>query len=147
MKLTLHMFLTLDGVIQAPGAPEEDPDGYFPHGGWSFVYGDEDFGAAMTGWMAQAGAFLLGRKTYQIFSGFWPAMTDPADQIASQLNTLPKYVATTTLTSADWHNSSLLDGDVPTAVARLKEQPGGELQVHGSAALARTLIEHDLVDE
>ncbi len=147
MRLTLHTFLTLDGVMQAPGGPDEDPDGHFEHGGWSFPYGDQDFAAAMTGWFAQADAFLLGRKTYEIFRGHWPRVTDADDPIASKLNALPKYVATTTLGSVDWHNSSLLRGDVAAEVAKLKERPGNELQVHGSGGLAQTLIDHDLIDE
>jgi dihydrofolate reductase len=147
MRLTLHTFVTLDGVLQAPGGPQEDTDGGFEHGGWSFPYGDQDFGTAMTGWFENADAFLLGRKTYEIFSGHWPHVTDEGDPIASKLNTLPKYVASTTLGSVSWHNSSLLGGDVVAEVAKLKERPGNELQVHGSGALAHTLIDADLIDE
>jgi dihydrofolate reductase len=147
MRLTLHTFLTLDGVMQAPGGPDEDPDGHFEHGGWSFPYGDQDFGAAMADWFARADAFLLGRKTYEIFRGHWPRVTDADDPIASKLNALPKYVASTTLDSVDWHNSVLLGGDVAVEIAKLKERPGNELQVHGSGGLAQTLIDRDLVDE
>jgi dihydrofolate reductase len=147
MRLTLHTFLTLDGVMQAPGGPDEDRDGHFEHGGWSFPYGDQDFGAAMVGWFANADAFLLGRKTYEIFSGHWPHVTDADDPIAGKLNALPKHIVSTTLHSVGWYNSSLLGGDVAAEVAKLKEQPGKELQVHGSGGLAQTLIEHDLVDE
>ena len=95
------------------------------HGGWSFTYGDEDFGAAVAGWFGHASAFLLGRKTYEIFSGHWPRVTDPADPIAGKLNALPKYVASTTLASADWRNSSLLGGDVAAGVGLELEGTAG----------------------
>src|SRR5712692_5617955 len=147
MRLTPHTFLTIDGVMQAPGGPNEDLDGRFAHGGWSFPYGDEDFLKAMVAWFGNADAFLLGRKTYEIFSGHWPRVTDADDPIASKLNALPKYVASTTLDSVSWNNSSLLGADVAAEVAKLKEQAGNELHVHGSGGLAQTLIEHDLVDE
>jgi dihydrofolate reductase len=147
MRLTLHTFLTLDGVLQAPGGPGEDDTGGFTHGGWSFPYNDDDFGVAMTGWFEHADAFLLGRKTYEIFAAHWPQAADENDPIANKLNTLPKHVASTTLDSVDWQNSSLLSGDVASAVAELKEQPGDELRLHGSGALAQTLIANDLVDE
>src|SRR5450432_3605707 len=147
MRLTLQTFLTLDGVLQAPGGPDEDRDGGFEHGGWSFPYADEESGAAIVRWFDQADAFLLGRRTYQIFSGFWPKVTDPADPIAGKLNALPKFVASNTLDSVGWSGSTLLGGDLVSEVAKLKEQPGNELQVHGSGDLAHTLIENDLIDE
>jgi dihydrofolate reductase len=147
MRLILHQFLTIDGVCQAPGDPDEDPEGGFRHGGWQVPYRAPASGATVAGWFGQASAFVLGRKTYEIFSRSWPAVTDPDNPVASKLNSLPKYVASTTLSSVDWDNSSLLRGDAAAEVAKLKELPGGELQVHGSGGLAQTLIEHDLIDE
>ncbi|HEU5209102.1 MAG TPA: dihydrofolate reductase family protein [Longimicrobiales bacterium] len=146
-KLVVGTFLTLDGVMQAPGAPDEDRDGDFRHGGWLVPYFDDTLVETMTEWTTSAGAFLLGRKTYEIFAASWPRSTDPADESAMALNTRPKYVASRTLKDVSWNNASLLQGDVADAVAELKSRDGGEIQVHGSSELVQTLLEHDLVDE
>jgi dihydrofolate reductase len=147
MRLTLHMFVTLDGVLQSPGAPDEDPSEGFEHGGWLVPYADDDMARAMAGFFDEADAFLFGRRTYELFAAFWPQVTDPDDPIASRLNSLPKYVASRTLEDVSWEGSTLLKGDVATAVAELKGKPGRELQVHGSGGLAQTLMQHDLIDE
>ena len=145
-KLVVGTFTTLDGVMQAPGGPDEDRDGGFRHGGWLVPYFDEKFVEIMTDWTKRAGAFLLGRKTYEIFAGSWPKSTDPADEIATALNTRPKFVASRTLDTLAWNNSHLLKSDVAEEVAKLKAQEGGEIQVHGSSNLIQTLLKHDLVD-
>jgi len=149
-RLVVGTFLTMDGVMQAPGGPDEDRDGGFRHGGWLVPFFDERLGEIMTEWTRRADAFLLGRRTWEIFAASWPNATDPADEIAHALNSRPKYVATRTLDRLAWNNSHrLLDRpgtDVAQAVARLKEQPGGEIQVHGSGGLLQTLLRHDLVD-
>ena len=145
-KLVVGTFTTLDGVMQAPGGPDEDRDGGFEHGGWLVPYFDEKFLEIMTEWTKRAGAFLLGRRTYEIFAGSWPKSTDPADEIAVALNTRPKYVASRTLDEVTWNNSHLLKGDIADEVAKLKARESGELQVHGSSDLLQTLLKHDLVD-
>ena len=145
-KLTMTTFLTLDGVMQAPGGPPEDTSGGFQFGGWLVPYADPDMGKFMAEVFERADAFLLGRGTYQIFANHWPRVTDPSDPIAAKLNALPKHVASKTLSQVEWNNSSLLS-NVVADVAALKARYKGELQVHGSAGLAQTLIERDLVDE
>lgn len=145
-RLVVGAFTTLDGVMQAPGGPDEDRDNGFRHGGWLVPYFDEQFLQIMTEWTTRAGAFLLGRKTYEMFAGSWPKSTDPADAAAVALNTRPKFVASRTLDAVGWSNSTLLKGDVAQEVAKLKAAGGGEIQVHGSCNLIQTLLRHDLVD-
>ncbi len=145
-ELTITTFVTLDGVMQAPGAPDEDTSGNFPHGGWVFPLADEDFGKTMEEIFSKADAFLLGRTTYDIFSAYWPRITDPHNLIASKLNALPKFVASRTQTRFSWNPTSHVQ-DVAKGVADLKKRFSREVQVHGSCGLAQTLIQSDLIDE
>jgi dihydrofolate reductase len=138
--------LTLDGVMQAPGRPDEDLRGGFEHGGWSPPYGDAVMESVMGERMAQGGALLLGRRTYEDFAGFWPNQKD--NPFTEVLNNVQKYVASTTLEEPlPWSNSTLLKGDAAEAVARLKEQPGKDLHILGSGALAQPLMRRNLIDE
>ena len=145
--LIVNTFLTLDGVMQAPGGPEEDPTGGFTHGGWSVNYWDEAMGKKMDESMGPDHPFdlLLGRKTYEIFAAHWPHQRDQPG--AAELNAATKYVASRTLDRVEWENSNLLEGDLAEAVAKLKEQDGPSIHVHGSADLIQSLLENDLVDE
>jgi dihydrofolate reductase len=146
MRLTLTTFVTIDGVMQSPGAPEEDPRDGFGLGGWLPPHFDDETGRYMNEVFDAADAFLLGRITYQAMAGFWPQVTDPANRVAAQLNALPKHVVTATLTGLPWAGAVPLRGDVPRQVAELKRAPGRELQIHGSGALARSLMPHGLID-
>ncbi|HSP54819.1 MAG TPA: dihydrofolate reductase family protein [Dehalococcoidia bacterium] len=143
--LAVNTFLTLDGVMQAPGGPGEDPSGGFAHEGWSVNFWDEQMGRTMGESMVNPYDLLFGRKTYEIFASHWPHIT--GDPGADSLNNARKYVASRTLQTLDWQNSTLITGDVGEEVARLKEGPGPEIRVLGSSNLIQTLLKHDLVDE
>ncbi len=144
-KLIVTTFVTLDGVMQAPGGPEEDPTGGFTHGGWSFNYWDDMMGQVMGEFMARPSELLLGRKTYEIFAAHWPYIKN--DPVADKLNSAKKYVVSRTLDEVNWNNSTLVTGNVEQAIRNLKEQKGPEIQVHGSGNLIQTLLKHDLIDE
>ena len=143
-KLAVGTFLTLDGVMQAPGGPGEDPSGGFTHEGWSVNYWDDRMGQIMGEFMSKPYDLLLGRKTYEIFAAHWPKVTDGS---GDSLNSAKKYVASKTLQTVDWNNSTLIKGDVGEQVAALKDQSGPEIQVHGSGNLIQTLMKNDLIDE
>jgi dihydrofolate reductase len=147
MRITLATFQSLDGVMQAPGTPREDTSDGFTHGGWQFPYADAELGAYGTKWFAEADGFLLGRRTYEIFAGYWPTVTDEKNVVAARLNALPKYVVSTTLDRVEWNNTTLIRSDVLAEIATLRSRPGRELQIHGSGALARSLLDHGLIDE
>lgn len=155
--LTITQFLSLDGVCQAPGGPDEDTSGGFSHGGWIWPFTDEMSSAMILGNFQKPAAFLLGRKTYEIFAGYWPKVTDPNNLIATKFNTLPKFVASRTIqpAAAAWNETTIVR-DVLAEVSAIKKNlaansgagvGGGELQVHGSSLLAQTLLNHGLVDE
>ena len=143
-KIVVSTFLSLDGVMQAPGGPEEDPTDGFQHGGWSVNYWDDYMGKVMDEAFSRPADLLLGRRTYEIFAAHWPHTDEPG---ADALNNARKYVATTTLETAEWQNTTLLKGDIVPQIRRLKEEDGREIQVHGSSDLIQTLLAHDLVDE
>lgn len=146
-ELTLTSFLTVDGVMQAPGGPEEDRDGGFAHGGWLVPHADEDMGQIVTESFAQADAFLLGRRTYDIFAAHWPHATEADDPVATALNRLPKHVATQRPSSSlAWGPAEAMVDPVASARA-LKQRYRREVQVHGSCALAQSLLAADLIDE
>ena len=156
MKLTTMTQVTVDGVMQGNGgASEEDRRNGFERGGWALGAGDDDTMTLINETYRRADAFLFGRRTYELFAGYWgaeerarAAAEDPGSHpITAALNTKPKYVASTTLTEARWANTTVLSGDLAAAVGELKAEPGGELQVHGSGALVRWLLANDLVDE
>lgn len=142
--LVVGTFVSVDGVMQGPGAPDEDTSGGFDLGGWQVPLFDDQVGAAVEGWMSGMDALLLGRKTYEIFAGFWPHQDDP---MGARLTEVPKYVATRTLQSAEWANTTLLTGDAAETVRELKQTDGGEIHVTGSGDLVQTLIRAGLVDE
>jgi dihydrofolate reductase len=140
MELTVIEFVSLDGVSQGPGSPEEDTSDGFSQGGWLVPHMDEAFIHKAAAWLGQADALLLGRRTYDAFARDWPQITAPDDPFTVLMNSLPKYVASDTLTEGTWNPTTILSGDVPAHVAELKKLPGRELQIHGSARLAQSLL-------
>ena len=148
MKLTTTTMISVDGVMQGLGGPDEDRSGGFERGGWVTPYADAEGLAVISEIYQRADAFLFGRRTYEIFAGSWGTWDDPGDSpIWTALNTRPKYVASTTLSDPRWANTTVLSGEIAAGVGELKAKPGGELQVHGSGKLIRSLFEADLIDE
>jgi len=145
-KLIASTFVSLDGIMQAPGGPEEDPSGGFIHGGWMFEHGDESMDISAAGFDGKDRELVLGRRTYQIFEAHWPYQPND-DPIAKTLNAAKKFVASRTLTMLHWNNSNLLQGDVVSAIIALKAQPGLDLQMIGSGDLIQTLQAASLIDE
>src|SRR6185436_4507074 len=147
VKLTTITHVSVDGVMQGLGGADEDRSGGFARGGWALPLLDDEGGTFVNQVFQRADAFLLGRRTYEIWAPYWGAIADPGNPIAAALNARPKYVASTTLADPTWANTTVLSGDVAAAVGELKARPGGELQVHGSGKLVRWLLDNDLVDE
>ncbi len=149
MKLVMMEFVTLDGISQGPGSPDEDRSDGFALGGWLVPFLDDAFLAQIQAWARDADAYFFGRRTYQEFSEAWPQMDDPDDVVARSLNGCPKYVASQTLSQADaaWGPATVLSGDVPAQVAALKAQPGREIQIHGSTRLGQSMLDAGLIDE
>jgi dihydrofolate reductase len=146
-KLIVNEFMTLDGVAQAPGGPDEDTSGDFKHGGWHMRFMDDAAREWVMHYITRAGGFLLGRRTYEIFASYWPKAGQEEAEIARPLNTLPKWVVSSTLTPPlTWQNSTLLEGGLVDAVNALKRQDGGDIQVIGSTKLVQSLVENSLVD-
>jgi dihydrofolate reductase len=145
VKLTATMMLTLDGVYQGPGGPDEDRRGGFERGGWVAAFADKDMGPFLVSMFERADALLLGRRTWEIWEPYWPLHDD--NPFGRRINALPKYVPSTTLKDPTWQNTHVINDDVEARVRELKQRPGGELQVHGSGVLLRWLLERDLVDE
>jgi len=147
VKLTTITNVSVDGVMQGLGGPDEDRRGGFERGGWALPLFDDEAATFLNQVYQRADAFLFGRRTYEIFAGYWGLITDPTNPIAAALNTRPKYVASTTLTDPQWADTTVLSGDVAAAVGELKAGSAGELQVHGSGDLVRWLLDKHLVDE
>ena len=147
MKLTTITNVSVDGVMQGLGGPDEDRRGGFERGGWALPLFDNEAATFVNQVYQRADAFLFGRRTYEIFAGYWGVMADSVNPIAAALNTRPKYVASTTLTDPQWADTTVLSGDVAAAIGELKAKPAGELQVHGSGNLIRWLFDNQLVDE
>jgi dihydrofolate reductase len=147
-KVIVSEFLSLDGVMQAPGGPDENREGGFEHGGWQMQYLDEVYTDTVSEGISSSDALLLGRKTYEIFAAYWPTADEEVSaDFADVMNSIDKYVASRTLDTVEWQNSTLLEGDVAEAVAELKQQSGRDIRVIGSGELVQTLMEHDLVDD
>lgn len=147
MKLTLTEFVSLDGVSQGPGSPEEDTSGGFTAGGWFVPHMDQDFIDQAAQWLREADALLLGRRTYDAFARDWPQITDPNDPFTALMNGLPKYVASNTLSEGSWSPTTVLSGDIGAQLRELKSRPGREIQIHGSTTLAQSLFAAGLIDE